>query len=52
MTLLGGRNHSALRHNAPASRGEGLDATANFRPSSAQRGNISLDIPFYRTEGL
>jgi hypothetical protein len=26
----------------------GLDARANPRPSSGRRGNISLDIPFYR----
>jgi hypothetical protein len=35
-----------------AAHAEGLDAKTNFVRASAQRGHISLDIPFYRTEGL
>ena len=31
--------------------GAGLDAKANFRPVPARWGNISLDIPLYRTTG-
>ena len=47
---LGG---SALQENAPAKYvTEGLNARTKFCPASARRGNISLDIPFYRTKRL
>jgi hypothetical protein len=46
---LGG---SALQENAPAKYvTEGLNARTKFCPASARRGNISLDIPFYRPKG-
>ena len=44
---------SALRQNAPAKCApEGLDAKTKFCPASARGRNISLDIPFYRTNRL
>ena len=46
----GEQGDSALRENAPAKYApEGLDAKAKICAASARGGDISLDIPFYRT---
>ena len=47
----GEQGDSALRENAPAKYApEGLDAKAKICAASARGGDISLDIPFYRTK--
>ena len=47
------RESDGVRPNAPGRRNaEGLDAKTNFVRLQLKGGIFSLDIPFYRTEGL